>query len=569
MSDPQPTNVNAINSTGLIVVPWAIGMQAGAGYDSVGEVVKGGALDGTVSFSGSKVPMKVDYIQQKIESTEELSDSLSIDVSASGGYAGFKASAESTYSTSKVINNYSLFFLMAEKVVSEPKYIDTVALSAAARGMNAQEFRTKFGDFFVYGFIGGGVFYGVLELKTDSEQTKRDIGVSVSASYDGAFSVGGKFAMDMKNAASHKGVNLSIHVGSTGTTGAWTESKDFSDVDNFAELANGFAAAVGDAGQPLLAILKPYSLLADSPIGDTAFNFALDAQRRELLAIVQRGQQMLNSIEYALNYRQEFPPDELASLTDLRAQIEQTMELAKQADGELRDNPDAKVDLGAIALPPLSTLPKRFLNLTLKEIAPPTTPLTPGALGFTVARAQLAALGIADEKPRNAELAYLTQIGSDVTTNWGNAYSFHVKLLATIPALQHEISATVAQDLVKQLSDTVAQGNAAWTQAVANQKAQFDALKGEFGSSTDLALMDQVNATVWRDQDGAYAGANYWTSLSDVVADLTGIVAQWDVTASGSQYFSFATGLWKLASETLHDAMLRFDTSSSARAVAP
>lgn len=556
ITDTSTTPFQDLEKNGVIVLPWINGMREGVGYDSLTQVVKGDASGDGSDLTLTAVTQAQTFTQQirRIENTEQLNHSLAVSASVSGGYAAFSASASASYLTESQVNAYSLFFLINTVVRNSEKMVKRFVLDRETLGLPADEFRSKFGDYFVQGIVAGGTFYSLLQLETDSEQTKEDISVSVEAKYDAGFSIGAKFSTDIKNAASHKGVQFSAQNDAHGATPKWNASTKLDTPEDILAAAQDFPAAVAEAGgDPMFAILMPYALLKDAPQSNSSIDLgALNAVRQSLLDIYLQAKQVLDSVNYALDHPRQFSSDALANLGKVRNDLLVTMQQIDAAKDQLRSDPKA-----LIKLPPpvdLSLIPQRLWGGTLTVIAPPSG-VVPVTLRFKLGVARTEAWSLANADLKEKVAAYLDKIERDVTINLGNALDFITTLQSSVSALDNAIEYDAAVSIVSNLANARDTSAAAWGAAIEEQRAQYDTL-AVLETAHELDFLEKnLHPVVWGDTDDQYGGSAFWRELQKTTDGLTTIANAWGrPRGSGVDYYSFKSGLWEQLRQEFHVA---------------
>jgi hypothetical protein len=127
----------------------------------------------------------------------------------------FSGSASADFVRNVKVNRYSIYFLIRTVAISKTEQATPLKLSDAVENLTADMFRRKFGDHFVSARKKGSVFVALLEMKTDSEETRTAVVTSLKASF-GAKKMGNYISANFSNAvmkaASHQGVSLSMQV---------------------------------------------------------------------------------------------------------------------------------------------------------------------------------------------------------------------------------------------------------------------------------------------------------------------------------------------------------------------
>ena len=431
-SNNTQSSFNDLQRGGIEVIPWIDGMNIGVGYDSITQVVKGTAadpdhdliLEPTVGRAAQTSVAKI----RRIETTEELNDSLSISGCFGGNYGFFSGSISGKYIRENAINQYGLYFLINAFVVNDEEQIKNFKLREDLTSLNADEFRSKFGDYFVQGVITGGAFIALLELKTNSRKTKEEINASVDASYGIDYlgidylSVTGKFSNDIKKAASHQGVELAIQYELVGTA---EQLLNLDTVQDLIETASNLPNMVQNNGTPMYAIIKPYSLLQDAP--QTARNTldleALNTIKETLSRLFLRAKFILDSVEYTLSHMNQFNVSE-DELQRIKKNMITTIEKVKDLSNRLKQAPDdsKKIAQEIPDTPVLDIIPPRiFEEKELIEV-PLVTPL-PLVVRLHATINNLDRINL-DEELKQKCREYLDRIQRNIATNFNNAKEF-------------------------------------------------------------------------------------------------------------------------------------------------
>jgi hypothetical protein len=209
------TNLPDNKAGGVIMVPWGTGMRAGSGYDYVARTSKGVA-PGVSKFENKQLGNEfVDVSIRRVESVDDLQNYLRVEAGVSGAYKMFGGSASVDFVRNVTVNRYSIYFLIRAVAICQAEQATSLSLSNDAKTLKAEEFRRKFGDHFVSARKKGSVFFALLEMKTDSEETRMAVVTKLKASF-GAQKAGNYIKANFSNAvmqaASHQGVSLSMQV---------------------------------------------------------------------------------------------------------------------------------------------------------------------------------------------------------------------------------------------------------------------------------------------------------------------------------------------------------------------
>ena len=210
-----PTTLPDNKAGGVITIPWGPGMRAGSGYDYVARTSKG-VPPGESTFTNKQLSNEfVDVSIARVESVDDLQNYLRVEAGVSGAYKMFGGSASVDFVRNVTVNRYSIYFLIKAVAICKVEQATALSLSNDAKNLTPEKFRRKFGDHFVSARKKGSVFFALLEMKTDSEETRMAVVTSLKASF-GAKKVGNyvkaNFSNAVMQAASHQGVSLSMQV---------------------------------------------------------------------------------------------------------------------------------------------------------------------------------------------------------------------------------------------------------------------------------------------------------------------------------------------------------------------
>ncbi|OYD88072.1 hypothetical protein CDG77_25755 [Nostoc sp. 'Peltigera membranacea cyanobiont' 213] len=565
--DEDRSAFSDIQQGGIIIVPWITGMEAGIGYDSLTQKVKGkaGATQADLSWNTVTASSQTYNSQiRRIESNEELSNSLDISTSVSGSYGAFSATATGKFIKSLTVTSYSIYFLINSFVQNSEKVVSKFFLDEHECNLNADQFYQKYGDYYVSGVISGGSFLSLLEMQTNSREVKEQISTSLEANYDAkAFSIGGKFSMDIQNASKYSGVQLQVLLQESGVSGASDELKDGGTVENLIAAANGFPDRVKDGGMPLYAILTPYSVLQKPPQTRNFINVGVvEALRQDMNAIYLRAKTILESVTYALNHPSQFA-DEQDKFNQIKSQMEQILAKVAKANNDLSSGQDLELVQKEIPeMPNLTLIPQQLWAETKDNIAPPDN-VIPSTIRYKLADAY-AYLGKLNDEPLRPKLkAYLDQISQDLSSNFGNSYDLISKFSTNVRTLlANPLSKQTRNKLLDVIQNDLVSHQNTWSDAITNQKAMFAEIDTNDQEKNDqLQVIKNLNSQIWSTSETQYGGTAYWSRMAQIIDSLKTNISHWDSKTSGEEYISFKTGSWKQLQGKFQDAMKNFKVS--------
>lgn len=176
-----------------VKVPYVENYDVGIGVDIASLSPMGKAVVGETSGVDGADGSTVSFAIDRVYSTAELSSKMGISVEAGGGCGVFSASARFDFAKSCAVQSSSLFLVANAHISLKILSIEDPALSPAALEVvsNSDAFSARFGNMFVRSFERGGLFMGVIQVNTESEEESQKISTELSGSY-GPFSATAK-----------------------------------------------------------------------------------------------------------------------------------------------------------------------------------------------------------------------------------------------------------------------------------------------------------------------------------------------------------------------------------------
>ena len=557
-NDPS-SSFNDIQTNGIIVMPWLPGMNAGVGYDSISLAVKGNAAAASSDLSFKPVVNRSQSFSSsilRIETTEQLNNSLAISASVSGSYGVFSGSASSNFVRTSSVNTYSIYFLINSFVSNSEMQITSYAIEDAALLLAPDDFRGKYGDYFVQGVITGGSLMALLQLDTLTREIKEEVSAKLESSYDGAFSITGKFSTDVSTASSFKGVNLSVFVKQIGGSGS---TVNLDTVEGLLEAVVNLPKTVEINANNMYAILKPYSLLQNAPAGKDDINLAaLNLLRDTLTTVFTRAKTILDAVNYALTpgNRSQFNQTD-AELETIQQNMTNVVSAVLKASADLQSNINAPIVIPPT--PSLSLIPERAWGGPTIPICPPNL-VTPSVLVYKLK----SVVNQIQEMDANSDFAiscmnYVTQVISDVKKNFFNindaitAFNGYMVGLDEQPADREKI--------LQSLSDYLQTQMQVISTMVENEKEMYNFLATPTNAADNkldfLNGSAGLNPMLWSPDSVQYGGIAFWTSLSTALATLQKSVPNWGLTDKSSEFISFNQNLWTNVQADFRDAIAK------------
>jgi hypothetical protein len=217
----------------------------GLGIDRVSGIAMNLVVEPTQTDPERAPGAQQSFKVSRVSSTEDLQQSLGIDIKASYGAASFGAgvSAQFSFATSSSVHKASLFLTITATIHFADESIGEVKLTQEAGSMidNPQRFADRYGDMFLRARKRGGLFVGLLHVETFDETDASDIEGELQGSY-GLFSADAK----MKFQSVMTKHNASVYCTVYAEGGPAIQIKDPTDPDGLLEQANTWMREMHD-----------------------------------------------------------------------------------------------------------------------------------------------------------------------------------------------------------------------------------------------------------------------------------------------------------------------------------
>jgi hypothetical protein len=350
------------------LVPWLPGMAFGAGVNSLNGEVKGDAVNRTSAEPPlDKQSQEVHLFMSKIESLEDLLESLDISVEAEGRYGLVSGSARFNFAKQTKVTEYNVYFLIRVTVVNGFQRMRDVTLKGGGpqtllKDGKFREFQDAYGDAFVSGMQLGGQFYSLLEFHTRSQSEKEKISAGLSVSYN-ALLASAKISAEINKGLERTKTSssLSLHVHVEGGDPAKPVPSG-GDIDALLKYASTFPLDVARHGKEIAVSLMPYRSL-DLP---TPPNFvSLDNQRDSLrILLAQRNADLAlyEKIDFILQHSDQFDGVDRKvedDLKDRRKKLSQRINTVTRQAAACADHPDKCQLPEGMPEVPVGALPER------------------------------------------------------------------------------------------------------------------------------------------------------------------------------------------------------------------
>jgi hypothetical protein len=242
--EESSSTLGEMRAGGVITVPWVAGMRAGVGYDSAARVSKGVSPAKTSSkFEGDELGIaSFDFSIRRVENVDELQDYLQIEGGISGAYKLFSGSVSSDFVRNVRINTYSIYFLIKAVAICDTESATPIEISKKTAKLTADKFRKMYGDYYVSARKKASAFFGLLEVKAESNEARTAVVSTLKASFgDKVLKTGNLIEASFSNAvlkaSAHEGVSLSLQVIAQGVG------------PDILQLTNGFTSQQGSSAE--------------------------------------------------------------------------------------------------------------------------------------------------------------------------------------------------------------------------------------------------------------------------------------------------------------------------------
>jgi hypothetical protein len=333
-----------------------VGYVAGYTYGVGVDTASGDARNMAATGAPAEVPQAggdvVTYQMFEVDTFSQMTTSLGISASASGGVGLFSASARMDFAKSTNINDSSLYLMVIVKVTKAFQSIPQPGISTAAAGLlsNAQmtQFQDQYGDMFVRGMLTGGLFYGVIQVTTHDQQDKSSLSIALKGSY-AAFSASGAFDTNFQQSISSRQTSVYCYT-EGGKLGTLPHT-----IPELMTAAQSFYDTVDNNPVPHSVLLDPYSIL---PLPAPPNYIDLQHQKdvlTECATARDNDIQALNNVDYILANPAEFINPDIGALTGLRGKLQTDLQAIAAAASHALDVPREAafptLTAGAIQLP--------------------------------------------------------------------------------------------------------------------------------------------------------------------------------------------------------------------------
>jgi hypothetical protein len=190
--------LNGLETTGITKrIKLPADASVGQGYSLIADTLRGHAMQVTPEILSASTENAVSYDLTLVESREDLAKALGIDLKASLKAVGGKYSASYSLFESTRFVNERAYVVVKQKVLVSTQTLTSFLLTDAARDRlksqkTLSDFRSTYGDSFVYRIGKGAELNAVLEYSKDGKETSKSMKASLRAaagSFSGSLAV--------------------------------------------------------------------------------------------------------------------------------------------------------------------------------------------------------------------------------------------------------------------------------------------------------------------------------------------------------------------------------------------
>ncbi|MBJ7555141.1 hypothetical protein [Marinomonas spartinae] len=405
------------------IVPWLGSYELGYGVDFFSKQIRKSAIKNPKSLQSKPSTgdgrgwQSVVSNYQRIEKKEELIKNLTIDFNIAGSNPSSSFSFISQFVDNVKINKFNIYITLTINVQNYEEVISSdFDIIKVDENLTENNTERLYGDHFINGYITGGFYLAIIEIKTDTEEKKQEVLSKLSAnqkdqakdkkdagtaskdedksksdSDSDKESTGNGLKFMLEKVAKLENVELKIDIRRVGASG----KLNLTDLKELLKDADDFPQKVANNGRPLFAIIKPWALTdftfpsIQSSLVKQYELFSLQIHRR-----IQRFLSLQEDIQWAIDHHssQTFVESK-QSLIDIKADIIKRLNLSNGLLEALHSNPKAFLtaspdtdQLGIHLLPQLmdwTAIPDRILK-TQKYLIQPSISENPYSLVITL-----------------------------------------------------------------------------------------------------------------------------------------------------------------------------------------
>jgi hypothetical protein len=303
------------------------GMNFGMGFDSLRGNVRGNAV---VSASGSapKAPdtgQSVSFSLQRVETNDDYDAALSMSVDAAAVFGLFGGSGSFNLSQQRKFHSYSKYLVVSIRVINPLLQIPDPKLSASAFDLldanRPDRFQQQFGDSFVLGISGGGLYYAVLEFTSTSQADLDNVSARLDAAEFGVFAAEAKFSSEIQKFSGQTRLQInSFQIGGAGEGAGQQVS-----IDQIIAKAQNFPAEALRNPRNVSVVIQDYFALdlpSHTPIQVDNARDVLSHYAKIKRALVEK----LHDVEYIQLHPEQFVDPQSFDLAKFESNLQEALD---------------------------------------------------------------------------------------------------------------------------------------------------------------------------------------------------------------------------------------------------
>ena len=323
-NDVDPSHsVDDGKSDGASVRPFdpAQGMAMGVGLSGVFEVVRGQCMDVGPLESVSD-GQRVEFEMKLLENHRDLAASLEIShasqVKAAFDEYSVDAKAKFAFGGGLTIDRYSVYLFVATRVLNGTERPDSITvksdvaeLLASGDDYSLSAFRLRCGDSFMMAQTLGGEYFGVIEIKTESNEAKAEVTSQLGAALALPGVGSGDVSQDFHAKLTRVTSGRNVRIWQLQNGGAGTDANPASSVQEMIARATSMPEILAREGhaRPILATFQDYLATELSTSLPARYVAELSEARRFVDRLAALQMDLLDAranIDYAVSHPMEF-----------------------------------------------------------------------------------------------------------------------------------------------------------------------------------------------------------------------------------------------------------------------
>ena len=205
--------VTSLLNTTVVGQPWQKSYQLGLGVDAITGQLRASAVKPfTVTPAGQK---STEFIYSLVQSESDLQSMISGSVKAAYNLEGVNVSASTSFLNEMAVSELSVT-LVAQVSIEESQY--ALAQKNELNVTPGEDFRSKYGDYFVAGYRAGSSLYAIYQCRFSSAEQRSKFTAAMAADVPQVFSVEGSSSFE--RISKEHNASVSVRIKATGVNSA-------------------------------------------------------------------------------------------------------------------------------------------------------------------------------------------------------------------------------------------------------------------------------------------------------------------------------------------------------------